>query len=83
MCLSSLSRAAGDDRKKPPTLSSLRESGELEHDADVILLLYREYQGQDTNCDVAKNRDGRCGTAKLLFRPEYLAFDEATDQEEG
>ncbi len=42
LCLSSLSRGAADERGRPPTLASLRESGELEHDADVILLLHRQ-----------------------------------------
>jgi len=77
LCLSSLSRASNDDKNKPPTLASLRESGELEHDADVILLLHRAYQDEETACFVAKNRDGRLGTVNLLFRYEYVAFDEA------
>lgn len=77
LCLSSLSRASSDDKNKPPTLASLRESGELEHDADVILLLHRGYHEEETACNIAKNRDGRLGTANLLFRHEYVAFDEA------
>jgi replicative DNA helicase len=82
LCLSSLSRAASDDRNKPPTLSSLRESGELEHDADVILLLHRQYHEEHTTCAVAKNRDGRLGTVNLLFRSDFVAFDEAAIQED-
>lgn len=78
LCLSSLSRASSDDKNKPPTLSSLRESGELEHDADVILLLHRAYHEETTTCTVAKNRDGRLGTVHLLFRHEYVAFDQTT-----
>ncbi len=76
LCLSSLSRGAADERGRPPTLASLRESGELEHDADVILLLHRQYQDADTQCLIAKNRDGRIGSVRLLFRDEYVAFDE-------
>lgn len=81
LCLSSLSRGASDDREKPPTLSSLRESGELEHDADIILLLHRPYKDARTTCRVAKNRDGRLGKVDLLFRSEFVAFDEAAQQE--
>lgn len=82
LCLSSLSRPSGDDKNKPPTLSSLRESGELEHDADVILLLHRAYHEDTTTCTVAKNRDGRLGTVHLLFRHEYVAFDQAATVED-
>jgi len=80
VCLSSLSRASSDERNKPPTLASLRESGELEHDADVILLMHRDYREPDTKCYVAKNRDGRLGTVDLLFRSEYVAFDERAQE---
>jgi replicative DNA helicase len=83
LCLSSLSRGSNDDREKPPTLSSLRESGELEHDADIILLLHRKYREPETTCQVAKNRDGRSGSIQLLFRSEHVAFDEASAQEES
>ena len=76
LCLSSVSRGSADERKKAPSLSSLRESGELEHDADVILLLHRDFQSVDTQCHVAKNRDGHTGMVHLLFRPEYVSFDE-------
>jgi hypothetical protein len=82
LCLSSLSRGSHDDRDKPPTLASLRESGELEHDADIILLLHRKYRDPETQCQVAKNRDGRSGTVQLLFRSEFVAFDEASTQGE-
>lgn len=84
LCLSSLSRAAHDEKNKPPTLASLRESGELEHDADIILLLHRDYRAQETQCFVAKNRDGRLGDVDLIFRHEYVAFEEAErDQDDN
>ena len=78
LCLSSLSRGNQDDRQRPPSLSSLRESGELEHDADVILLLHRQYQDQETECRIAKNRDGRLGVVHLLFQSDYVSFGEAS-----
>lgn len=82
LCLSSLSRPSSDDKNKPPTLASLRESGELEHDADIILLLHRGYHDAETSCIVAKNRDGRLGEINLLFRSEFVAFEESTAQED-
>jgi hypothetical protein len=81
LCLSSLSRPPGDAKEKRPTLSSLRESGELEHDADIVLLLHREPLAQETECAVAKNRDGRQGKVLLTFRKECVSFEAAKNQE--
>lgn len=80
LCLSSVSRPV-DGRERRPSLASLRESGELEHDADVVLLLYRHTDTPETECIVAKNRDGRTGTVMLTFRPEYVAFDEVSERQ--
>jgi hypothetical protein len=75
ICLSSLARPA-DGRERRPTLASLRESGELEHDADVVLLLHRELGQAETECIVAKNRDGRVGIVRLRFLAESVGFEE-------
>jgi replicative DNA helicase len=80
LCLSSLSRTSAETKEKRPTLDRLRESGELEHDADIVLFLHREFDKAETEVIVAKNRDGRTGTAHLLFRPEYVAFDEPSER---
>lgn len=76
LCLSSLSRSA-DKKDTHPSLDSLRESGELEHTADIVLLLHREFGKAETECLVAKNRDGRTGLVKLLFKAEFVAFEES------
>lgn len=74
LCLSSLSRPADG---KAPTLASLRESGNLEHDADTVILLHRRDEMQpQTECIVAKSRNGRTGMIELFFRGEYLRFEE-------
>jgi replicative DNA helicase len=76
LCLSSLSRPP-DGRK--PTLASLRESGNLEHDADSVILLHRPQELEPvTECIVAKSRNGRTGQVELYFRGEYLRFEETT-----
>lgn len=80
LCLSSLARPPAESKDKPPTLASLRESGELEHDADIVLLLHRPKGRAETACEVAKNRDGRTGTLMLTFRPDYVSFDELSDR---
>ena len=82
-CASSLSRGPQPDpgAERKPSINLLRESGELEHDADIILLLHRGFGKPETECRIAKNRDGRVGTARLLFREEFVAFDEPADRE--
>ena len=67
IALSQLSRPGKDGMG--PTMSSLRSSGQIEQDADVVLLLYRENE-QDTESRrklvIAKNKDGRANEGTLL-----------------
>jgi len=57
----------GADRM--PTIADLRESGSIENDADVVLLLHRENEGSGTVLmNVGKNRDGKQGTIEMLWR---------------
>jgi len=63
----------------PPTLSSLRASGQLEQDADIVFLLWREDEddpGDDTRIlKVAKNRHGRpLGKMRLSFDGAHQSF---------
>jgi len=74
VAISSLNRALDDDSR--PSMASLRESSELEHDADVIMLLHREFGKRETECIIAKQRNGEQGTVHLLFEWEYVAFAE-------
>ena len=70
IALSQLSRPDKKDGKPAaPTLSSLRQSGQIEQDADAVLLLYKEdptsYQSKRV-LDLAKNKDGIAGLGMLL-----------------
>ncbi|MBR3861120.1 MAG: hypothetical protein IKM84_04465 [Oscillospiraceae bacterium] len=70
--LSQLSRPpkTKDGKFPPPTLASLRESGQLEQDADVVMLLYRMYPGQTDSpreLYVAKYKEGPLGKLALRF----------------
>jgi len=82
LALSSLSRSL--DPKSRPGLSRLKESSNLEHDADVVMFLYRENeQTEETECIIAKQRDGAKGTVHLRFRPEFVAFEQAQQPSAG
>lgn len=66
------------EKGKPmkPTLASLRESGALEQDADLVLFLWRPDEANATNVEllVAKNRSGPTGKVPLLFVPHLTKF---------
>lgn len=73
MALSQLNREAEKRDNRRPRMADLRESGAIEQDADVVILLHRpEYYDPDdepgiAEVIVAKNRNGATGTAKLQF----------------
>jgi replicative DNA helicase len=80
--LSQLSRNVETRTNKRPMLSDLRESGSIEQDADVVIMLYRDeyYYSNTTEKNIielilAKQRNGPVGTAKLKFDPQYLYFE--------
>lgn len=81
MALSQLSRAVESRPVKIPQLSDLRESGAIEQDADVVLMMYREdYYEEDTDragvtdIYVRKHRHGDVGRAELMFKKESMRF---------
>src|SRR6185312_6923408 len=70
VALSQLNRSSESREDKRPGLSDLRESGAIEQDADVVILLHREIMGDkstDISFAVAKNRHGRTGVAHMQF----------------
>lgn len=85
LVVSQLSRGVETQTDKKPMLSHLKESGDLEAKADVIMLLYREayYKPEaDKTCAelfVAKNRDGRTGGFKLKWNSNILNFSNWTE----
>lgn len=81
-----LAQCGREAEGKKPNIALLRESGNIEQDADVIMLLHRQRELDDikenTNEDyptdviVAKNRDGKTGTVTFGFKPLTMKFYE-------
>ena len=84
IALSQLSRNVENRIDKKPILSDLRESGSIEQDADLVLMLYREsyYNSnvkQDLKTDITeliitKQRNGPIGTVELNFNSAHTKF---------
>lgn len=77
VALSQLSRGDKGSKGKPPDLDSLRESGQLEQDADAVMLLYStdpDNPESDRNLRIAKNKNGRLGYLTLTFDPQHMRF---------
>jgi replicative DNA helicase len=84
VALSQLSRADKKGGSSTPTMSSLRQSGQIEQDADVVMLLYKEdpkdYRSRRV-LDFAKNKDGRAGYGMLLnFDGDKQLFSKSLKQ---
>ncbi len=89
VAISQLSRAPEQRTPPKPQLSDLRESGQIEQDADVVAFLYREdyYRDPEEEPDgladliIAKHRNGPIGTRKLVFLDRYPKFADHSGQE--
>lgn len=79
--LSQLSRRVEERNNKMPLMSDLRDSGSIEQDADVVMLLNRpDYYKVDDRPNeidviVAKNRYGRCKTVSMFFDKDTMRFN--------
>lgn len=87
VALSQLNRRLEDRHDKRPKMSDLRDSGEIEQDADLIIFIYRDevYDRESTEkgkADIilAKHRNGPRGSIKLRFVEQLMKFD-ATGEE--
>lgn len=87
VALAQLNRGVEGRSDRRPLLSDLRESGSIEQDADVIMMLYREEYYDRENPEVkglaevivSKNRNGPTGAVKLRWCPEYGLFENLID----
>jgi replicative DNA helicase len=78
IALSQLSRNVENRIDKKPILSDLRESGSIEQDADLVLMLYKnQYPNQNSeilDLIIAKQRNGPIGTVQLKFNQKQTKF---------
>jgi len=83
VALSQLNRASEQRSDKMPAISDLRESGSLEQDADMVILLHRESSYEKDNprageadLILAKQRNGPTGTVTVAFQGHYSRFQD-------
>ncbi|MCL6443422.1 MAG: replicative DNA helicase [Alicyclobacillus sp.] len=89
VAMAQLSRATETRGDKRPTLADIRDSGQIEQDADVIGSLYRDdyYTGENSEHPglleliINKNRNGNTGTIQLTFLREYQRITELSAKE--
>ena len=80
VALSQLNRKSEEGSTKRPELSQLRESGSLEQDADLVILIHREFNQQESTrvgeaeLILAKQRNGPTGSSNVLFQGQYSRF---------
>lgn len=74
-----LSQVRRESEGKIPTLADLRQSGEIEEDADIICFLHGDRNKNEREFIIAKNKDGGLGTLKLNFIRSCLRFEESED----
>ena len=81
IAIAQLNRGSEQKTDKKPELYHLRESGSLEQDADVVMLLHREDMGQkdhqragEADIILAKQRNGPTATVVCLFHGQFSKF---------
>ena len=80
LCLAQLNRENEKEKGRSPRLSDLADSGQLERDADCVMLLDRDRREPkgEASIIIAKQRDGECGIVKLWYDGGFCRFSDAS-----
>jgi replicative DNA helicase len=87
LALSQLNRGVENREDRRPRMADLRESGAIEQDADLVLLLHRPeyYDPNDqpgiSELIVAKNRNGRTDSVKFTFLKNFMRFENLASED--
>jgi replicative DNA helicase len=71
-----LAQLKRDSEGREPEISDIRESSQIEQDADTVILIYHRKDGEEekTSLLVKKNRDGPIGQVPVVFKRDYVKF---------
>lgn len=78
LCLAQLNRESEKDKGRQPRLTDLADSGQIERDADLVMLLDRDRKESSGEAFIiiAKQRDGECGIVKLHYEGQFCRFSD-------
>lgn len=81
IALSQLNRVSEMKETKEPTMSELREAGNIEQDASVIILMWNLDENDRTKkgCKIEKQRQGECGKVVMRFNGNLMRFEETNE----
>lgn len=78
IALSQLNRVSVGKQSKVPTMAEMRESGDIEQDSSVILLMWDDENDQTIkHCKVEKNRQGKRGETQLKYDGTHILFKDS------
>lgn len=76
LCLAQLNRESEKEKGRQPRLTDLADSGQIERDADLVMLLDRDRKqpAGEASIIIAKQRDGECGIVTLHYEGQFCRF---------